>query len=148
MHSVWKMCFSSQWSVVTKSLRRKSLQQIGHCLHKPLMLSLRLLPCFFFYWACLCLNFDLSREEIISGTGSGIVSRPPNIPSMKRLWPSYSSAYSISCWNCSRDMGSPPPSASFRSSCSLSRLLIIEILLYTIALIKQKLWATTTTATI
>ena len=140
MHSVWKMCFSSQWSVVTKSLRRKSLQQMGHCLHKPFMLSFKLFPLlsFFFYWACLCLNLDLSREEIISGTGSGMVRRPPNMPSMNRLWPSCSSACSTSYWNCSRDMGSLR-SASFRISCSLSRLRIIEILLYTIALIRQKL---------
>lgn len=130
MHSVWKMCFSSQWRVVTKSLRRKSLQQMGHCLHRPLTLSFKLLLfplqlCFFLCWACLCLNLDLSSEEIISGTGSGMVSRPPNMPSMKRLCPSCSSACSISCWNCSRDMGSPPFSAPCLSSCSRSRLRII-----------------------
>lgn len=144
MQSVWKMCFSSQCSVVTKSLRRKSLQQIGHWRHKPF--SLIASPPFFFCCDYLCLNFVLSRDEIISGTGRGTVSSPPNIPSMKRLPPSCSSTRAISSWNCYK-VRAYRPSLLFRS-CSRSRRRIRLIRLWTIALIRQILCAATTMATV
>ena len=126
MHSVWKMCFSSQCSVVTKSLRLKSLQQIGHQRHSPLMDSFR--SYFFFLKAAdLCLNFDLSRDEIISGTGRGIVSKPPNIPSINKFPFSSSSSFYACSQNSYSDISCAAayPFSFLSVSRSLRRIILI-----------------------